>query len=72
MTLLVEAPPTTVVVEPPEHPAATFAASNSWASAAARAHALLSQTMPDEEVDQLLDRAVRFEEAVVLPRFFFG
>ncbi len=73
MTLLVEGPPTTAVVAGPmERPPATFAASTSWASAAVRAHALLSQTMPDEEVDELLDRAVRFEETIILPRFLFG
>lgn len=72
MTLLVEAPPTIVGAVPMERPAARFAASTSWASAAVRAHALLSQTMPDEELDALLDRAVGFEETIVLPPFFFG
>ena len=73
MTLIIEASPTTVVVEQPiPRPTAGVQAQTSWASAAVRAHALLSQTMPDEEIDELVDAAVRLEQAVVLPPFFFG
>lgn len=44
----------------------------SWARAAARAHALLSQTMPDDEIDELVARTVPFDQAIVLPPFLFG
>lgn len=48
-------------------------ASTSWARAVRRAHALLSQTMSDEELDAVLDAAVPFDQAILeLPRFLFG
>ena len=47
--------------------------STTWTRAAYRAHALLSQTMSDEEMDELLDAAVPFDQAILkLPCFFFG
>ena len=72
MTVIIEGSPTT----PPagdtiQRPG--FEASMSWARAAFRAHALLSQTMSDEEVDELMDPAVRFDQiSVKLPPFLFG
>jgi hypothetical protein len=73
MTLIMEAAPTTTVVEQSiQRPAAHTEASTRWASAAVRAHALLSQTMPDEDIDELLDAAAPFDQAIVLPAFFFG
>jgi hypothetical protein len=73
MTLIMEASPTTAVVEESiQRPAAHIGASAVWASAGVRAHALLSQTMADEEIDALVDAAVPFDQAIVLPAFFFG
>ncbi|HEV3364972.1 MAG TPA: hypothetical protein VG795_12695 [Acidimicrobiia bacterium] len=73
MTLIMEPSPTTAVVERPvQCPAAHIGASTDWASTAVRAHALLSQTMPDEELDALVEAAVPFDQAIVLPAFFFG
>jgi hypothetical protein len=73
VTLIMEASPTTAVVaQPVQRPAAHIGASTGWASTAVRAHALLSQTMPDEEIDDLVDAAVPFDQAIVLPAFLFG
>jgi hypothetical protein len=67
-----EASPTTAVVaQPVQRPAAHIGASTGWAGTAVRAHALLSQTMTDEELDEL-DAAVPFDQAIVLPAFLFG
>jgi len=73
MTLILEAPPTMTAVEQSiQRPAAPVEASTGWAGAAVRAHALLSQTMSDEEIDALVDGAVPFEQTIVLPAFLFG
>lgn len=74
MTLTIDASPTTAVLvdQPAPRPAAQIGGSTGWASTAVRAHALLSQTMPDDEIDELLDAAVPINQAIVLPAFFFG
>ena len=73
MTLIMDASPTMAVVEQSvQHPANHTDVLAGWASAAVRAHALLSQTMPDEELDELVEAAAPFDQAIVLPAFFFG
>ena len=72
MTLILESPTTASTAGPIQRPAADFEVPTSWARAAVRAHALLSQTMPDEEIDELVDAAVPFDQAIVLPPFLFG
>ncbi len=71
MTVTLESSPTTAVAEGLIQPA-DFEAPPNWARAAVRAHALLSQTMPDEEIDELVDAAVAFDRATFLPPFLFG
>ena len=71
MTLILEAPPTAVAEQPLESAAAGSEALTSAARAAVRAHALLSQTMPDEEVDELLESAAPVHR-FVLPAVLFG
>jgi hypothetical protein len=73
MTLIMEAAPTTTAVEQPIQPSPPpVDASTGWAATAARAHALLSQTMTDEELDELVDATPPFVQAIVLPTFLFG
>lgn len=73
MTLTIDASPTTAVVDQSaQRPAAHSGGSTGWAGTAVRAHALLSQTMPDEEIDELIEAPVPFDQAIVLPAFFFG
>jgi hypothetical protein len=73
MTLILEAPPSTAVVDQPvQRLADRLGAPTGWASTAVRAHALLTQTMPDEDIDGLVEAAVPFDQALVLPAFFFG
>jgi hypothetical protein len=71
MTLMMEASPATVVDEPPVQPS-TSEALDSWARVAARAHALLTQTLPDDELDALLEAPVRLERPFLLPPVLFG
>lgn len=71
MTLALDAPPTTVAEESMQRTAAPAGALTGRASAAVRAHALLSQTMPDEELDELLEAAGPVDR-LVLPPFLFG
>lgn len=71
MTLVQEAPRTTVAGQPIQRAGAGSGALASRASAAVRAHALLSQTMPDEELDELVEAAGPLNR-LVLPAFFFG
>lgn len=71
MTLVQEAPPTTVAGQPTQRAGAGSAALTSRGSAAVRAHALLSQTMPDEELDERVEAAGPLNR-LVLPAFFFG
>ena len=71
MTLVLEPSPANVAEQPFERAAAGSGALTSRASAAVRAHALLSQTMPDDELDELLEAAGPFNR-LVLPVFFFG
>ena len=71
VTLILEASASTAVVEAPIQ-LPDVDAPTSWARAAARAHALLSQTMPDEEIDELVHAAVPFAQPIVLPAFLFG
>lgn len=70
MTLVLEAPPTTVAGQPMQLAAAGSEALTSRASAAVRAHALLSQTMPDDELDELVEAGP--PNRLVLPAFLFG
>ncbi len=70
MTLILEASPSTAVLESAIQPADVDTAT-SWTRAAVRAHALLTQTMPDDEIDELV-AAAPFAQAVVLPPFLFG
>jgi hypothetical protein len=71
MTVLMEASPTTAVAEQPiQQP--DVERMTSWVAAAFRAHALLSQTMPDEELDDLVVAATPSDQAIVLPSFLFG
>ena len=72
MTLLMEATSTTAVVEQSIQRPGHIEASTGWASTAVRAHALLTQTMPEEELDELVEAAVPPSQAIVLPAFFFG
>ena len=72
MTLILESPTTAVAPGPVQRPAADLQVPTSWARAAVRAHALLSQTMPDEELDELVDAAVPLAQPTVLPAFLFG
>jgi hypothetical protein len=71
MTLVLEALPTTVAERSVQRAAAGSEALTSRASAAVRAHALLSQTMSDEEIDELLEAATPLIP-LALPVFFFG
>lgn len=71
MTLVLEAPLATVAEQPIERAAAGSETLTSRRSAAVRAHALLSQTMSDEELDELLE-AVGPLNGLVLPAFLFG
>ncbi len=71
MTLVLEAPLATVAEQPIERAAAGSETLTSRGSAAVRAHALLSQTMSDEELDELLE-AVGPLNGLVLPAFLFG
>jgi hypothetical protein len=71
MTAIMDASPTAAVAERPV-PRPHVEAPNSWANAAVRAHALLSQTMPDEEIDELVEAAVPFHRTICLPPFLFG
>lgn len=72
MTVIMDVQPTTAAAGDSIQ-RSDFGASTSWATAACRAHALLSQTMPDEEIDELIDAAVPFDQAMFkLPRFLFG
>ncbi|HKY76366.1 MAG TPA: hypothetical protein VJS45_09510 [Acidimicrobiia bacterium] len=71
MTLVLEAPLATVAEQAIERAAAGSKALTSCATAAVRAHALLSQTMPDEELDELLETAGPVS-CFVLPAFLFG
>lgn len=71
MTLVLEAPLATVAEQPIERAAARSETLTSRASAAVRAHALLSQTMPDEELDELLEADGPLNR-LMLPTFFFG
>ena len=70
MTLVLEAPCTTVAEQPIQRAAVGSQAVTSLASAAVRAHALLSQTMPDDELDELVEAGPL--NRLVLPAFFFG
>jgi hypothetical protein len=72
MTLILESTTTAVSAEPTQCPAADFEAPNRWTAAAVRAHALLSQTMTDEQIDELVDAAAPFAQPIVLPAFLFG
>ena len=71
MTLLLEAPLTTGTDQTVQRAGANSEALTSPASVAVRAHALLSQTMSDEELDELVEGAGP-RHCVVLPVFFFG
>jgi hypothetical protein len=71
MTLVLEAPLTTAAEQPFAAAAAASRALTSRGSAAVRAHALLSQTMPDEELDELVAVAGPLNR-LVLPAFLFG
>ncbi len=71
MTLILEPSPTTAVAERPiQRP--DFDVPTSWAKTAVRAHALLSQTMTDEELDELVAAATPFDQAIRLPPFLCG
>ena len=71
MTLLLEAPLTTGAEQPVQRARANSEALTSPASVAVRAHALLSQTMSDEELDELVEDAGP-RNRLVLPVFLFG
>jgi hypothetical protein len=73
MTLTMEVPPTTVAVDDLEGREAPRV-QTSWAQAAIRAHGLLSQTLPDELVDEIVCEAEAglTPTAFVLPTVLFG
>jgi hypothetical protein len=71
MTLILEAPATTDVAERPVQPRDNEPPT-SWAATAARAHAFLSQTMPDEEIDELVAAAAWSDRTISLPPVLFG
>ena len=71
MTLVLEAPVATVAEQSIERTEAGDGALTSRASAAVQAHALLSQTMPDDDLDELLEAAGPLNP-FVLPAFLFG
>jgi len=53
MTLAIEFPPATEVIEAPEGDQ-TFRARTNWAQAALWMHGLLSQTLSDDVIDELI------------------
>jgi hypothetical protein len=73
MTLTMELPPTTVAVDDLDG-RETPRVQTSWAQAAIRAHGLLSQTLPDELIDEIVREAEAglTPTAFVLPTFLFG
>jgi hypothetical protein len=71
VTVITEAPPTPAAAPEPIS-FIDVEPTTSWADVATRAHALLTQTMPDEEIDALVAGAARFHPGIVLPPFLFG